>query len=105
MIDASVIMILATIASVFLWTVLLFKIVLSQFTIPAKWKLVGVLFVFAMCYIFVPYLIYSSFQLSGYNIPALIMSALFVGLCVMYTLIKSAIRRYEKEKTLKDNLP
>ena len=99
MVDASVIMILATIASVFLWTVLLFKIVLSPFTIPTKWKLVGILFVFALCYIYVPYWIYSSFQLSGYGIPSLIMSALFVGLCVMYALIKAAIKRYDKKNT------
>jgi len=99
MIDASVIMILATVASVFLWTTLIFKIVMSPFTIPTKWKLLGILFVFALCYIFVPYWIYSSFQLSGYGVPSLIMSALFVGLCVMYALIKAAIKRYDKKNT------
>jgi type VI protein secretion system component VasK len=97
MIDASVIMILATVASVFLWTTLIFKIVMSPFTIPTKWKLVGILFVFALCYIYVPYWIYSSFQMRGYGVPSLIMSALFVGLCVMYALIKAAIKRYDKK--------
>lgn len=99
MIDASLIMILATIASVFLWTALIFKIVLSPFTIPAKWKLLGILLVFALLYIFVPHWIYSSFQLGGYGIPSLIMSALFVGLCVMYALIKAAIKRYDRKNT------
>lgn len=99
MIDASVIMILATVASVFLWTALIFKIVLSPFSIPAKWKLLGVLLVFALCYIYMPYLIYSSFQLRGWGVPALIMSCLFVGLCVMYASIKTAMKRYDKKNT------
>ncbi|MGQ9841969.1 MAG: hypothetical protein ACUVRK_00255 [Spirochaetota bacterium] len=97
MIDASVIMVLATLAVVFLWTALIFKIVLSPFSIPTKWKLLGILLVFAVCYIYVPYWIYSSFQLRGYGVPALIMSCLFVGLCVMYALIKTAIKRYDKK--------
>ncbi|HPP51255.1 MAG TPA: hypothetical protein PLO73_14910 [Spirochaetota bacterium] len=98
MIDSSALFMLAMIGSVFMWIVLLFKIVLSPLQETVKWKLVGVLFVFALCYIFVPSWVVDTFKLSGYGVPALLVNALFVGLVVMYFLITSAIKRQEKIK-------
>ncbi|MGB4269981.1 MAG: hypothetical protein WBK20_12495 [Spirochaetota bacterium] len=97
MIDASLLFILVMIASLFMWIVLLFKIVMSPFAEKTKWKYVGILFIFAVLYIFVPAKIVAMFQVSGYGIPAAIVCSLFLGLMVFYFLVKMNIKKYEKQ--------
>ncbi len=97
MIDASMLFIVAMIGSLFMWIVLLFKIVMSPFHEKTKWKFVGILFVFAVLYIFVPTKVPAMFHVSGYGIPAAIVCSLFLGLVVFYFLIKMNIMKYEKQ--------
>ncbi|MEW6527199.1 MAG: hypothetical protein AB1444_11080 [Spirochaetota bacterium] len=98
MIDASALYMFAIIGSVFLWIVLLFKIVMSPFSEKIKLKLVGILFIFALCYIFIPSWIVNTFKLPGYGVPAAIVSALFLGQVILYYLINVSIKR---NKTIK----
>ncbi len=96
MIDASALFIFAMIGSVFMWIVLLFKVVMSPFNEKIKWKLVGILLLFALCYIFIPTWVVKSFALTGYGIPAAIVSSLFLGQVILYFLINLNIKRHEK---------
>lgn len=96
MIDASALFIFAMIGSIFIWIVLLFKIVMSPFNVRMKWKFVGILFIIALCYIFIPTWIVKTFALSGYGIPAAIVSSLFLGQVILYFLINVNIKRHEK---------
>lgn len=96
MIDASALFIFAMIGSIFIWIVLLFKIVMSPFNVKTKWKLVGILFIIAMVYIFIPAWVVKTFALSGYGIPAAIVSTLFLGQVILYFLINVNVKRYEK---------
>ncbi len=98
MIDASALFMFAVIGSVFIWVALLFKIVMSPFGETTKWKLVGVLVVIALCYIFIPTWIVDAFKLKSYGAPAAIACALFLGQVILYFMINVSIKRYEKLK-------
>ncbi|MCX8124541.1 MAG: hypothetical protein N3F66_10315 [Spirochaetes bacterium] len=98
MIDASALFIFTTIGSVFVWIVLLFKVVMSPFSEKTKLKLVGVLLIIALCYILIPSWVVKAFALQGYGVPAAIVSSLFLGQVILYFLINAAIKRFGKLK-------
>jgi membrane protease YdiL (CAAX protease family) len=94
MIDITLIIILVIIATVLLWTVILFKIVMSPFAINNKWKLLGVLLIFALCYSMLPSWAVKTFNFKSYTIPCIIVSVLFVGLVILYTMINARLKKY-----------